>query len=249
MRIAVVSDIHANMDALAAVLADIDRQGADRIVSLGDNIGYGPEPEEVMAALARHRIPSIMGNHERALVDPVFFRGFHPEAQKALEINRVLLSGQSLARIEKFPLFRVVAGARLVHGIPPDLPDRYVHKESLAALGHIMAAQAESLTFVGHTHRLALYESGPGGVSVKKIFKPRVSLAKSARYIINSGSVGQPRASSKKAAYLIWDSEGHCIEPRRVAYDAGRTVRLMAACGIPELYRDLLCEDDGGLRL
>jgi len=242
MRIAVVSDIHANMDALAAVMRDIARTGADRIVSLGDNIGYGPEPEEVMETLAE--IPSVMGNHERALTDPEFLRGFNPQAAKALEINRVLLCRASLARIAGLPLFRVIRGARFVHGVPPDLPDQYIHKLPLTRLGHIMAAQAESITFVGHTHRLALYESCAHGLKVKKNPRSRVFLDKSARYIINSGSVGQPRGSSKKAVYLIWDSEENWIEPRQVAYDAARTIRLMDACGIPEVYRDLLSEED-----
>ncbi len=244
MRIAVVSDIHSNMDALAAVMADIYRTGADRIVSLGDNIGYGPEPEEVMDALDRHDIPSVMGNHERALTNETFFKGFNPQARKALEINRVLLSDASLAKIAALPLFRVIRGARFVHGVPPDLPGEYIHKLSLTRLGHIMDAQAESITFVGHTHRLALYEKGTFGLEVKKNIGPRVFLDKSARYIINSGSVGQPRGSSKEAVYLIWDSEEHWIEPRYVAYDAARTIRLMDACGIPEVYRDLLSQAD-----
>lgn len=249
MRIAVVSDIHANMDALAAVMADISRTGAERIVSLGDNIGYGPEPEEVMETLAEHDIPSVMGNHERALADPVFLRGFNPHARKALEINRVLLSGASLERIGALPLFRVIRGARFVHGVPPDLPDQYVHRLSLTRLGHIMDAQAESITFVGHTHRLALYESGSRGLEVKKNPRSRVFLDKSTRYIINSGSVGQPRGRCKEAVYLIWDSEDHWIEPRGVAYDTARTIRLMAACGIPEVYRDLLTQDGSGISL
>ena len=247
MRTAVVSDIHANMDALAAVMKDIARTGVDKIVSLGDNIGYGPEPEEVMDTLAAHRVASVMGNHERALADPKFLQGFNPQARKALEINRVLLSDAAVAGITGLPLFRVIQGARFVHGVPPDQPDQYIHKLSLTRLGHIMDAQAESITFVGHTHRLALYESSGGGLQVKKKLSSRVFLDKSARYIINSGSVGQPRGRSKAAVYLIWDSDHHWIEPHRVAYDTARTVRLMDACGIPEVYRDLLLEE-GSIR-
>lgn len=249
MRIAVVSDIHANMDALAAVLEDSVEMKADRMISLGDNIGYGPEPEAVMAALTRNRVDSVMGNHERALVDDTFLQGFNPQARKALEINRVLLPDRDLARIGNLPLYLLARGARFVHGVPPDQPDRYIHRESLTRLDHIMAAQAELLTFVGHTHRLALYESGPGGIRVKKNPRSRVFLAKSARYIINSGSVGQPRDGCKRAVYMIWDTVAQWVEPRFVPYDPTRTIRLMAASGIPEIYRDLLSPEDSGICL
>ena len=249
MRIAVVSDIHANMDALTAVLKDISGLGVGRIISLGDNIGYGPEPDAVMAALARYNIDSVMGNHERALVDETFCRAFNSQARKALEINRALLPDPDLARIERLPVYLLARGARFVHGLPPDQPDRYVHKQSLTRLEHIMAAQPERLTFVGHTHRLALYESGPQGLKVKKNLAPRVFLAKSARYIINSGSVGQPRDGGTRAVYMIWDTEKQWVAPRFVTYNPARTVRLMAACGIPEIYRDLIAPEGSDICL
>lgn len=240
MRFAIFSDIHSNMDALTAVLAEAMREGVDRIISLGDNIGYGPEPEPVMRALDTHGVESVLGNHELALVNPDFLKGFNPQARKALEINRQELSPASLRKIESLPAFLSIEGARFVHGVPPDLTARYIHKESLTRLGHIMEAQAESLSFVGHTHQLAVYGPGPSGIEKRKLGKSRVSLAKKDKYIINSGSVGQPRSSHNEAVFVIWESRLKTIEARFVPYDAARTIRLIKEKGIPRVYGDLL---------
>ncbi|MEH0020350.1 MAG: metallophosphoesterase family protein [Desulfobacter sp.] len=240
MRIAVISDIHSNMDGLAAVLDDISALSVDRIISLGDNIGYGPEPEPVIQTLVERNIPSVTGNHEQALLSTEVFRGFNAQARKALKINKALLSMSSMRRIAGFPTFIRLGSARFVHGVPPDVISRYVSKQSLTRLGHILDANPDRVVFVGHTHDLALYESGPGGVVRKNLPDKRVSLAKSCKYIINSGSVGQPRGSHNNATYVIWDAEKNEIEPRAVPYDAARTVRLMKAAGIPGVYADLL---------
>lgn len=235
-----VSDIHANMAAFRAVLQDIRDLGVDRVISLGDNVGYGPEPEAVITALAEHDIPSVLGNHERALLNPDFCKGFNPKAREALEINRRILSRESLDRISEFPEFLCFETARFVHGVPPDLVDRYVHKESLNRLALIMDAQAETLSFVGHTHQLAVYGPVPGRIRVEKFQESRVFLAKTGKYIINSGSVGQPRSSHNKATYVIWDVAAQTIEARLVPYDASSTIRLIRERGIPEIYGELL---------
>lgn len=248
MRIAVISDIHSNMDGLAAVLEDIAAMAVDRTVSLGDNIGYGPEPEAVIQTLASRNIPSVMGNHEQALMDPEVYRGFNTRARKALKINKALLSMDSMRRIAGFPAFLRRGNCRFVHGVPPDVVSAYVSKQSLTRLGHILDAVSDHVTFVGHTHALALYESGPDGVTCKKIGEKPVSLAKTGKYIINSGSVGQPRDSHNKATYVIWDSGESAVEPRAVPYDTDRTARLIRRAGIPEVYADLLMPGDSGRR-
>tara|TARA_B100000614_G_scaffold170676_1_gene151920 strand:- start:1888 stop:2655 length:768 start_codon:yes stop_codon:yes gene_type:complete len=243
MRIAVISDIHSNMDALAAVLDDIAARDVDRIVSLGDNIGYGPEPEDVIQTLVEREIPSVTGNHEQALLDPVIERGFNPQAAKALKINKALLSMSSMRRIAAFPTFLRMGEGRFVHGVPPDMVAVYVSKQPLSRLRHILNASPDHVVFVGHTHDLAVYESGPGDITCKKLWNSRVSLAKTSKYIINSGSVGQPRDSHNKATYVIWDSRAHVVQARAVPYDTERTVRLIRRAGIPRVYADLLLDD------
>ncbi len=240
MRIAVLSDIHSNMAALEAVLADIEALGVDRIISLGDNIGYGPEPEAVIRALTERNIQSVVGNHEQALLNNDVLNGFNPKAKKALKINKALLSMASMSQIGGYPTFIRHDSLRFVHGVPPDVISQYVSKQPLTRLGHILDANPEQVVFVGHTHDLAVYESGPKGTVRKKFWKTRVSLAKNCKYIINSGSVGQPRNSHNEATYVVWDSAECVVESRAVSYDTLRTMRLMKAIGIPKLYADLL---------
>ncbi|MBU0973041.1 MAG: metallophosphoesterase [Proteobacteria bacterium] len=240
MRIAVISDIHSNMEAFSAVLADIAIAGADRVVCLGDSIGYGPEPEQVILALKGHQIPSVMGNHERALVDENFLKSFNPQAKKALMINRQLMSQASIDHLSALPPFRVHQGARFVHGAPPDLVDRYIFKENTTRLSHTMEALKEKICFVGHTHELMVYEMAPGGVKKKNFTKSRVFLAKEYKYIINTGSVGQPRDGYNEAKYIVWDSAENTIEPRFVSYDIPKVIEKMKKAGIPIQYALLL---------
>jgi len=241
MRIAVLSDIHSNMEAFSAVLDDIEgaaKEGApiEQVISLGDNIGYGPEPEEVILRLKRDQIPSVMGNHERALADETFCKPFNPSAKKALLINRQLLSKVSIDYISTLAPFLICHGARFVHGVPPDHVDRYVFKEKKASLIHIMDTLKERISFVGHTHELMVYELGPGGLKKKNFEKKRVFLAKEYKYIINTGSVGQPRDGYNEAKYVVWDSMENTIEPRFVPYDVRSVVKKMKKVGIPIQY-------------
>ncbi|MCG8689556.1 MAG: metallophosphoesterase [Desulfobacterales bacterium] len=240
MRLAVVSDIHSNMDSFDAVLSDARNMNVDQIISLGDNIGYGPEPEAVMNTLDQMDIPSVMGNHEQALTDPEVLASFNPYAQKALKINKSLLSISSMKRIMEFKSSLVKKGCRFVHGLPPDTTSGYISKMPLDRLGKIIERLEERVVFSGHTHELALYISGPDGLEYKKFWKTRVSLAKDSKYIINSGSVGQPRNSHNKATYVILDLLEEYVESRVVPYDTSRTVRLMKRLGIPRVYSDLL---------
>jgi predicted phosphodiesterase len=240
MRIAVLSDIHSNMEALSAVLSDIETGGKggaiDQVISLGDNIGYGPDPEQVISTLIQRQIPSVLGNHERALLDENFSNPFNPAAKKALFINRQLLSKRSFDFLFTLAPFLVLHGARFVHGVPPDLVGRYIFKEKEASLVHIMDALKERISFVGHTHELMIYESGPRGVQKKTLIKTRVSLAKEYKYIINTGSVGQPRDGYNEAKYVIWDSMENTIESRFVAYDIQSVVKKIKKAGIPIQY-------------
>jgi predicted phosphodiesterase len=120
MRIAIISDIHGNLDAFNQVLADIDRSDVDEIICLGDNIGYGPEPDQVIKTIEARQISSVIGNHELAVIQPKFLKWFNPIARKSLEKSLPLLSDQSLSYISKQKSYFVTHGCRFVHGFPPD---------------------------------------------------------------------------------------------------------------------------------
>ncbi|MEN8212119.1 MAG: metallophosphoesterase family protein [Thermodesulfobacteriota bacterium] len=240
MRLAVISDIHSNLDALMAVLDDISKLKIDDIISLGDNIGYGAQPEEIIENLKHYSITSVLGNHELALLDNDYLKTFGPFARKALKINKKLLSDKALRYIATLQPCLVRYGCRFVHGMPPDIIARYILSESDEKLINIMEQLKQKITFVGHTHQLAVYELNQGVLKKKKLLKCRLSLAKSGRYIINTGSVGQPRDSYNEAKYIIWDSDRYTIETRFVPYDYHNAAKMIQKAGIPKQYAEML---------
>ncbi len=240
MRLAVISDIHSNLDAFTAVLNDISKLKIDDIICLGDNIGYGAQPEEVIVNLKRHGVSSVLGNHELAILDKDYLKTFGPFAGKALTINRKKMSDQALRYIAGLQPCLVRYDCRFVHGVPPDTIARYIFHESKPRIINIMARLKQRITFVGHTHQLAVYELDHGVLKKKNILKCRLSLAKSRRYIINTGSVGQPRDGYNEAKYIIWDSDQYTIESRLVPYDYHNAAKMIIKAGIPKQYAEIL---------
>ena len=156
MRIAIISDIHSNLEAFREVLADIDRSHVDHIVSLGDNIGYGPEPEEVLQLIRARNIPSIMGNHELGIIDPSCLSWFNHYARRSLEMNRELLSPADIEYIHTLAPAFALDRCLFVHGFPPDSTTTYLFDVSDFGLKRVLLSQDQELCFVGHTHVLEL---------------------------------------------------------------------------------------------
>ncbi|MCP4668294.1 MAG: metallophosphoesterase family protein, partial [Deltaproteobacteria bacterium] len=156
MKLAVISDIHGNLEALKEVLADMDRSGIDDIICLGDNVGYGPEPEAVVRLLRDRGIPSVMGNHEWGLLDDARLSWFNPSARRALIETRRLLSDETIGYIRGLPLFRTLEGCRFVHGFPPDDITTYLFDVSPYRFKETLREMEENICFVGHTHVLGL---------------------------------------------------------------------------------------------
>jgi len=179
---------------------------------------------------------SVLGNHELALLDEDYLKTFNPYAKKALIINKKRLSGAALQYISTLQSNLVRYNCRFVHGLPPDIVASYIFNASDQKLINIMRRLKQKITFVGHTHKLGIYELNKE--RLKKICK--VFLAKDRRYIINTGSVGQPRDNNIAAKYIIWDSAENTIEPRFVSYDYYRAVKKMKKAGIPKRYAEQL---------
>lgn len=241
MRIAVISDIHANMAAFEAVLEDIDNQNISEIISLGDNIGYGPDSEEVINELQRRNILSIQGNHEYAVVNKRYFNRLNPDPKKSLELSLKILSTESIAFINSLPTLLIYQGARLVHGCPPKSQTAYLFFPSQLLLDKIFSSFPENLCFYGHTHTLNFFEEGlppEKGLDVKP---GSIRINPEKRYIINPGSVGQPRDGiNNRAKYLIWDQKKEVVVYRDVQYDVMRTVKKMRKLGFPSFNSERL---------
>jgi diadenosine tetraphosphatase ApaH/serine/threonine PP2A family protein phosphatase len=233
MKIAVLSDIHGNMDAFEQVLADIDDRGVASVLSLGDNIGYGAEPERVVQALKTRGIPSVIGNHELAAKKPGFLGWFNPAARTSLTMTFRMLSAESMAFIAGLPDYRVIHGCRLVHGFPPDSPTLYLFQVPPERQQKVLRDLPERICFVGHTHVLNLV-SHDGSMLADVAFQEGTNpLDPALQYLVNIGSVGQPRDGDPRAKYVIWDTAESILDIRCVAYDAEAAAAKIIAAGMP----------------
>lgn len=237
MRIAIISDIHGNATAFDAVLADIDAHArVEAIYSLGDNVGYGPEPEKVISMLAERQIPSVLGNHELAINQPEMLSWFNPMARRSLEKTIHFLSDTAKAHIADFRTSMTIDACRLVHGFPPDSPTTYLFEVGPDHLRYTLTQLAERLVFVGHTHELLIIESDGENIETEPLHQGTIQLDPHKKSLINVGSVGQPRDGDNKAKYVIWDDSSHELTVRFVAYDINDTVQKIYKAGLPEQH-------------
>jgi len=233
MRVAVISDIHANMEALEQVLTDIDGSNIDRLVCLGDSVGYGPEPEKVVAMINDRHIPSILGNHELAVIDQKALTCFNPLARRSLLKTIEMLSEKTINFISKLKPSMIYDGYRFVHGFPPDSATTYLFQIAEDELLQTFKQMKEKICFVGHTHRLEIIGFNGKSITRSPLVQSVVNLNSTDQYIINIGSVGQPRDGDNHAKYIILDTEKNSIEVKFIPYDIASVVNKIIAAGLP----------------
>ena len=233
MRIAVLSDIHANLPALEAVASDLPP--VDQVWVLGDTVGYGPQPNEVVTTLQAMGARSVLGNHDGAAIGAVDANQFNPDARRAIEWTAEVVDANARAYMAALPEVRRDGDLTAVHGSPRDPIWEYITSIGIAAanLEHFDSR----LCLFGHTHVPIAYRAVDGTVeAVHGMPGERVQLG-AARTLINPGSVGQPRDGLPDAAYAILDTSPNAstdsVEFRRVRYDIDRTQRLMREVGLP----------------
>ena len=234
MRLAIISDIHGNLEAFKQVLADIDRSRVDGLACLGDNIGYGPEPEGVVELIRERDIPCVMGNHELTIVDLRYLNWMDPTARRSLVMTRKLLSENSVDYIRTLPPSMRYHGSLCVHGCPSDSIVTYLFELSRAQLKGAFLNMEERICFVGHTHDLEIISFDGEEIGRAPLDNHTVTLQRDHRYIINVGSVGQPRDGNNNAKYVILDTSSESIEVRFVPYDIAATANKIIEFGFPE---------------
>jgi predicted phosphodiesterase len=235
MRLAVVSDIHGNLEAFKQVLLDIDRSKVDGVACLGDCIGYGPEPDQVVSLVRRKNIPSVMGNHELGLVNKSYLGWFNQPTRRSLLLTQELLSADTLEFIKNLQSALIFQGYRLVHGFPPESITTYLFDVFQSEFVRAFSDMQEDMCFVGHTHVPEIVGFDGHKVSRDPLHQGLRSLDDGNKYIINVGSVGQPRDGNNRAKYVIWDSSRQTVDLRYVAYDIAITVKRILELGFPEL--------------
>jgi predicted phosphodiesterase len=232
MRVAVVSDIHANYHALAAVLAALDTEAPDEIWCLGDIVGYGPHPNECCDLIAARAKVCLAGNHDLAVLGAISLEDFNGDAAAAVRWTRGELTEASRVFLSSLEPTAMVNGAELFHGSPLDPVWDYVLTES-AAVESFLATTAP-LLLVGHSHLpLALSWSDErldGGVAPEGA---EVDLAVG-RTLLNPGSVGQPRGNDPRAAWLVIQESERRATFQRTPYPIEKTQAEMRKRGLPE---------------
>ena len=233
MRIAIISDIHGNLEAFEQVLADIEKYQVDDIISLGDHIGYGPDSERVIRRIRQNKLTAVKGNHELAVIKPAYLNWFNRAARTSLNITQKHLSPESIDFIACLENHRTAYGCRFVHGFPPDSVLTYLFQISDEEKTQVLKSLAERRCFIGHTHTLDIVSYGRQGLKSGQLKEGPHKLNAQCKYIISAGSVGQPRDGNNKAKYLIWDATDDTVEVKYVAYDIAAVVEKMMAAGLP----------------
>ncbi len=220
MRQAIISDIHSNLEALEAVLRDIDNQNIDHIYCLGDIIGYGPNPNEVTEIIKKRKISSVIGNHDAVITNPSLSKWFNTSARKSVILNIEWLQEENKSFIGTLPISIKTDSIFMVHGCPPDSCLEYISWQNTNRMREIFHSFQQPICFVGHTHDEAYYELQDDIIESQGLKTDPIYLdLTSNKYIINCGSVGQPRVDDKRAAYCIFDDAKSMVVNRKIDYD------------------------------
>jgi diadenosine tetraphosphatase ApaH/serine/threonine PP2A family protein phosphatase len=240
MKYGILGDIHSNLGALRAVLDRLETEGVERILSVGDIVGYGAQPKECIELVRSLGVTVVKGNHDAACVGELDLRYFNSHARTAVEWTRAVLSDEELQWLASLPLTVDLEDCCVGHGtyFRPELFD-YIQGPTDADPS--LDAMSKLVCFVGHTHvpvTLLRLEDDPGHTAYT--LDSDVDLSEAQRALINVGSVGQPRDEDPRAAYAVYDSDARRAWIRRVEYDIRREADLIRATGLPTILAERL---------
>jgi len=235
MRILVISDIHANYEALQSVLADAG--AVDETWCLGDMVGYGPDPNLCVETIrSLPNLTCLLGNHDVALLGRMPLTAFNGEARRSLDLQSRVMTADNVDFLRSLPeSVQVCSEVTLAHGSPRDPVWEYILNTLSARLN--FKEFETPFCFVGHSHLQCVFqwEEARDRVSME-VPAPGRALSMTLRAIFNPGSVGQPRDRNPKAAYAIFDPEARTWEPRRVEYDIAAVQARIREIGLPEKH-------------
>lgn len=237
MKYFIISDIHSNLEALTATLATLRDE---TLMVLGDVIGYGADPKACIEIIRNLDVPCFMGNHDNVQLDLTNLRYFNPLAKESTLYTKSCLSDADIQWIRSLPTERIMGKLYFNHGSPYD-PEgfHYLMPQDLCSTWlqlsfFRMVDLAVSVAFIGHTHLPGYFTDDNGSYSFTPLTAgDQVTLDPSKRYIINSGSVGQPRNHDCNAQFLVFDDETSSIEMHSVPYDIDKTTAKIKAAGLP----------------
>lgn len=229
MRLAIISDIHSNLEALQQVLTHIDGANVDEIICLGDIVGYGPFPEECIR-LVRQRCTSIVrGNHDAGAAGEEDLELFNAGGRAALEWTTPRLSAGSITFLRTLPLTLVATRITAVHASPVN-PERWAYLRGWSQVKEVFKGFATPFCAFGHIH-IPMIVAEDGSVNC---------LPHDLKVLINPGSVGQPRDGNPHASFALLDTQAMTASIVRVPYDVAATAAAILKAGLPEVLANRL---------
>lgn len=241
MRYAICSDIHANLQAWNAVLIDARSMGVDRIACLGDLVGYGPNPREVLESVHGNVHFMVMGNHDAAMCGLLDSSLFNETAVELIDWQKGELGPDALEFLKQFPLSLVGEDFRCTHAEFSD-PGRFEYVFEAEEARPSFASVEEPLLFAGHTHVPGIFVIGSSG-AVHGLSPQDFELEDGKRYFVNVGSVGQPRDGDLRASYCIYDTDKRSVLWRRIPFDIDAFREAIRDAGIPDAASKFLDHD------
>lgn len=238
MRIAVLSDVHSNLEALDAVFDAADDAGCERAIVLGDIVGYGADPDAVVARLVERGVVAIAGNHDLAAIGGFDTTWFNEVAAAAIDWTQDVMTTETKGFLEALQPMRDTEHGLLVHGSVRDPIAEYLLSADEAAASFELAPF--SLGFFGHTHLPTVFRRTAEGRVTGWVLSEgeEITLISGERYLLNPGSVGQPRDRDPRAAFMVFE-DGRAVG-HRVAYPIDKAAAKIRAAGLPDWLADRL---------
>jgi diadenosine tetraphosphatase ApaH/serine/threonine PP2A family protein phosphatase len=229
VRYGILGDIHSNLEALDGVLADVQTAGADRVLCVGDVVGYGANPRECIELMREQAAAVVAGNHDWASADRMGLEYFNSDARDSIEWTREQLRAEDAQYLGGLPLTDVHDEITLVHSTPFS-PEYFDYVQTLYDVEVAFDHLRTRVCFVGHSHVPVMFvDRDP----VDCFLEPELDLPRGRRLIVNVGSVGQPRDQDPRACYALYDTEEKHVQIRRVEYDRYAASARMVAAGLP----------------
>jgi len=226
---AVLGDIHANLHALNAVLKEVRDAGVDRVLCVGDVVGYGAHPAECMQAVRELDALSVGGNHDWAVAGKVSIQYFNADARDSVEWTRERLSDDEIKELTATDLLAILDDVTIVHSTL-FAPEEFDYMQTLFDVQLSFKHLQTGICFCGHSHVPVMLLNGE---TVECFLAPDLTLEEGQRAIINVGSVGQPRDLDPRACYVLYDTELRKVTMRRVEYDVHAASESILQAGLP----------------
>ncbi len=230
MRYGILSDTHANIEALEAVFKAFESDAIDRYVCLGDTVGYGASPNEACALMRKKVAYAILGNHDAAVAGRMDYSYYYLAARHALDKHASQLEPDNMAWLKALPYEVRENDVLFCHGSPLNIEDfDYIFARDQAALCLPIFATLPQLTVIGHSHLCKAFALNPERPGAQEVVSRTFQLRPGWKYIISVGSVGQPRDFDPRASYTVYDTATKTFEFRRVEYDINASMSKILA--------------------